>query len=399
MSRPVILHSAASYPAPGSPDTRASSLLLSLVPEFTHHVYVFKRTGWKPGQSVTKFDDDAGTDHRFISYGAPPKGVLLARFLDQLATWIIKDVEARGIVPDLVHAHKITIDALVGQRLADHFNVPLILTIQSNTDEKIVRFKRSLKGRFDRIWQQADAIFAFAPNARDAIISHLGAPKAQVAFLPCPTEADALQSPLPRAKAAKPTIVTAFNIAHFKNKNVKNLFQALAEASKAVPDIQLKIIGGGDDAAAATVQQMADQIAPGRVSLLGAQPLEKMQGLLRDASAFALLSKRESYGMVFAESLLAGTPILYPSNRAIDGYFEDGEFSLSADPNDVDTITKALIRLCNDESGFKSRLAAAQENGSLDFMCRPHIAQQYRSAVTQVLAAAQTAAPIAETGS
>lgn len=399
MTAPVILHAAASYPAPNSPDTRASSLLLALVPSFTHHVYVFKRTGWKPGRTVTTFDDDAGRDHRFISYGAPPKGLLLAKFLDQLADWIIKDVENRNIRPDLVHAHKITIDALVGQRLADHFGVPLILTIQSNTDEKILRFKRSLKTRFTTIWQQADAIFAFAPNARDAIIGHLGAPKAPVLMLPPPTEADQIKPPLPRAEGAAPTIVTAFNIAHYKNKNIKALMDALAIAAQDVPDIALKIIGGGDDTAAAAVQKLADQIAPGRVSLLGAQPLAKMQELLREASAFALLSRRESYGMVFAESLLAGTPILYPSDRAIDGYFEEGKFSLSVDPNDTNSIAKALVRLCNDEAGFKSRLATAQAKGSLDFMCRPHIAQQYETAVAEVLAAASGSALIQETGS
>ena len=396
MTAPVILHAASSYPAPGSPDTRASSLLLELVPEFTHHAYVFKRTGWKPGQTVQHFDDAAGTDHRFISYGAPPKGLLLARFLDSLVAWIIKDVESRGITPDLVHAHKITMDGLVGQRLADHFKVPLILTVQSNTDEKILRFKPSLKKRFTRIWQQADAIFAFAPNARDAIIAQIGAAKVPVTMLPCPTLADAIKPPLPRPEGAKPTLVTAFNIAHYKNKNIKALFEALAQAAQTVPDIRLKIIGGGDDAAARTVRDMADQIAPGRVDLLGAQPLEKMQALLRDASAFALLSHRESYGMVFAESLLTGTPILYPSGRAIDGYFEDGNFSLSADPNDVPGIAKALIRLCNDETGFKSRLATAQKNGALDFMCRPHIAQLYKTTVADVLSAAAT---IKETGS
>ena len=119
-----------------------------------------------------------------------------------------------------------------------------------------------------------------APNASAALTPYLGA--RAVTLLPCPTRADQITAP---QISAAPVIRTAFNMAFYKNKNVETLIRAIAAASAQIPDISLDIIGGGDRSAFLTVAQMIDQIAPGRVRLLGARPQAEMQQLLHSATA------------------------------------------------------------------------------------------------------------------
>ena len=374
----TILHCASAYPDPVAPETQASALLLALTRErFDHRVYSFKRAGWRGEITAIPFADAAGDDHRAMVYGAPPKGLRLERRMRDLADWIVADAEDRGLRPALVHAHKSSLDALVGARVAEHFGVPLVLTVQANTDGLIIGTRRDLRARFREIWHGAALVLPFAPVAEARISDLLGPRRGPVRILPCPTRADAILAPAPRAEGAAPMILTAFHLAHHANKNIRTLLEAVALAAQEVPDIALEIVGGGDAPAFLEISETARKIAPGRVRMLGARPGSELQARMNRATAFALTSRRESYGMVYAEALLAGTPCLHSSGRGIDGLFPDGEMTLGVQPTDRAATAASLVRLCREEAAFKARIGQAQAEGRLEIMRRDAIATAY----------------------
>lgn len=383
---PRILHCISAYPDPVGSETRASSLLLALTrDQFDHRVYSFKRAGWRGGIAAVGFDDAAGTGHRAMAYGAMPRGLRLARAMHDLAAWIIADVEAGGWRPDLVHAHKVSMDGMVGARVAAHFGVPLALSVQANTDERIIAARRDLRAGYRALWQDAGMVFPFAPAAQTAVEALLGPRAGAVQILPCPTQMDSVLAPRPRADGAAPVILTAFNLAHYTNKNIGALLKATALAARDVPNIRLDIVGGGDASAFLKVSQMVSAIAPGQARLLGAQDSTAMQALMNRATAFAMPSLRESYGMVYAEALLAGTPCLHSKGRAIDGLLPEGQMTVACDPGDVPQLAAALVRFCREEPAFKARIAMAQNGGGLEFLRRDHIAATYAAAMMAML--------------
>src|SRR5690606_6795883 len=211
----------------------------------------------------------------------------------------------------------------------------------------------------------------------------LGARTGAVVALPCPTPADSILAPAP---AAEPVICTAFNFRDAANKNAARLIRAIARAGAEIPAIRLEIIGGGDPAAFAALAALADSAAPGRVRFLGSVPNTEIQRRFNAAAALALVSHRESYGMVFAEALLAGAPCLIPRGRAIDGYFAEGSVVLSADPKDEAEIARCLVRLLREEGAFKARLAEAGASGGLELMTRAAIRDRYLAALASICA-------------
>lgn len=373
-----ILHLSADYPDPLGPSkTRAISNLLAMASDHEHRVFSLNRVGWRNETEALIFSDAAGDEHRAVAYGAPPKGLLLKRCLLKLADWIAADCERAGFTPDLIHAHKLSVEGIAGEALAKRWRTPLFISSQGNSDTKIIGMKRGLRADYARIWREAAHVFPFAPWTADALGALLGPREGPVTPLPCPGPADNRLAPA----SASPVIRSAFHLTHAKLKNAGRLISAIAAAAEEIPDIRLEIIGGGDATAFASLSRIARAKAPGRVSFLGAVPNERVQTLFNQSCAFALVGHRESFGMVYAEALLAGTPCLYPRGRAIDGYFREGEFVLAADPTDEGEIAKAIIRLVREQDAFKARLKAAGEAGELDILRRETIAKRYLSAL------------------
>src|SRR3546814_19749821 len=83
---------------------------------------------------------------------------MLHRLGDWLAQWAIE----HG-TPDLIVAHKLTIEGIAAFHAAQHFGIPYALTLQGNTDCRILAARPDLKPELARIWRSASAIFAFAP--------------------------------------------------------------------------------------------------------------------------------------------------------------------------------------------------------------------------------------------
>ena len=80
-----------------------------------------------------------------------------------------------------------------------------------------------------------------------------------------------------------------------------------------------------------------------------------------------MLSKKESFGMVFIEALLAGCPVVYPQDAAIDGYFDDHDFAIAAPAGDQAAINAAMAKLVHDQSRLKKALHIWQQQGGPAF--------------------------------
>jgi len=379
-----ILHLSADYPDPLQPaKTRAVANLLALVPRHDHRVCALNRTGWRTGIRALDFADAQGAQHRAIAYGAPPRGLMLTRHLRRLADWIAEDAARRGLAPALIHAHKLTIEGPVALWLSERLGVPFAVSVQGNTDLKIARARRDLAPLFRRVWHGAAAAFPFAPWAREGLDRLLGPRTGPVALLPCPGPAEARLAPRVTPAGEDPVIRTAFHFRDAANKNAAGLIRAAGIAAREIPGLRLEIIGGGDPGAFAALSALADRAAPGVVRFAGPVPNAEMQARLNPSAAFALLSFRESFGMVFAEALGAGVPCLFPRGRAIGGYFPEGGVVLAAEPGDGAEIARALVRLVREEAAFKARLGALTAAGGLDFLTGAAIGRSYAAALAE----------------
>lgn len=379
--KPLVLHVSGDFPDPIDPAKTAviSSLLGLSEDHFDHRVISINRIS--PGTigiaREIAFSGKLRTtlqpfDHGIaLTYAAPPRGVRHKTKLTQLGEWLAQHIGTMDQQPDLLVGHKLTIEGIIVHRAAQLLGIPFALSIQGNTDTKILATRRDLHGLFGEIFHSAKVVFPFAPWALRQIEAQLGQRKAPTHLLPCPTELDQAVAPI----LAGDGLVSVFHLKNFKNKNLAGMVAALERIAMHRETPELSVIGGGTPAQIAACQGLA-KAAP-TITFPGAMGRDDLSARLNRATAFVMPSYRESFGLVFIEALFAGLPIIYPKDTAVDGYFDNAPFALRVDPRDPAAIAAAMEYCIDQEAQIKVALAEWQGSPAATMFTRKLIAATF----------------------
>ena len=143
-----------------------------------------------------------------------------------------------------------------------------------------------------------------------------------------------------------PTLVLAGRLV--RQKALEVALQAVAQ----VQGVSLVVAGDGPE------RELLEAAAPERVRFLGAQPRDVVFELFRAADAALLSSAWESFGLVVAEALAVGTPVISTAVGGVVEVLEDGVNGLLVPPGDPDALAAAIRRFFGDEE-LRARLRAA----------------------------------------
>lgn len=359
--------------------TRAILNLVEGTPEFRHIVYSLNRRTALCGIAGIPF----GADRVAVAFGALPKGIFWSGRLAALADWIVADLKTKGILPHLVEGHKITVEGVVARQVAKAFGCPFACDIQGNSDVRILRNNLLMRGVYKKVAREAALVFPFAPWAVPPFAKLAGLDPAKCRALPVVPEVEGISPSIPLGNAR---FLSVFNLDQWRLKNLEGLVKALERVAKTIPDVSLDIAGAGSAKAVAEVESLLSRLdKTGRVNLLGLVPNPDLPFLMKKYTGFALATLRETYGLVFAESVMSGLPILYPKGRAIDGYFPPEEIGYACDPESVEDIAAGLVHLISNEKELKESLARLQRDGKLKKLQRPEILKTYRHEISRVL--------------
>jgi glycosyltransferase involved in cell wall biosynthesis len=133
------------------------------------------------------------------------------------------------------------------------------------------------------------------------------------------------------------------------------LFDALADARAAVPDLELVVVGEGYERAQLEAQRHR-MGADGWIHLPGRVPLDELIDLYRRAWLVASASLAEGWGMSLTEAAACGTPAVATRIAGHEDAVQHERTGLLAD-NEAEFATE-LTRVCAD-TALRERLAAA----------------------------------------
>ncbi len=382
--RKIIVHISADFPdALNGNKTRAVVNLVEGTPEYRHVVYSINRVNHWSGISAVEFGDDRIA----IAYGALPKGILWEKRLPELAKWIAADLQKRGIVPDLIEAHKFTVEGVIGHELARMYACPLICDIQGGTDVRILKRKKGLRDRYRQIAREAALFFPYAPWAVEPFEKTVGMSKHKCRNLPVVPGFDSYSS---SAVVSEDRLVSVFHLDVWERKNFPGMMAAMKTLRAKRPGATLDVYGRGSPEVMLKLARLIRQNkAEDFIRLCGPVANGKLRDVLRTYAAFVLPSKEETYGLVFAEALFCGLPLLFNKNQAITGYFDSSLIGYACDPfNDAD-IAAGMENLLAHQEKYKANIAAMQAEGRLDLFKRANILETYKAGLKEALAGAK----------
>ena len=168
MARLFLIHVSADFPDSVSQQkTPVIKRLVEVVShEFDQQVYSLNRAtpplaSWSWPKPEVQFRDERD-GLCSVLYAAPPRGIHHRRQLRALGEALAERI-GTGTRPDMIIGHKLTVEGIAVARAAQVLGVPYALSIQGNTDAKILSARPDLRAEFARIFHDAAVVFPFAP--------------------------------------------------------------------------------------------------------------------------------------------------------------------------------------------------------------------------------------------
>jgi glycosyltransferase involved in cell wall biosynthesis len=156
--------------------------------------------------------------------------------------------------------------------------------------------------------------------------------------------------------------------AHNEKKGLDVLLHAFARIAPKRPELRLQLAGDGP--LRGPLEDLARKLSlEGRVEFLGWRGRAEVAQLLRRCRAFVLPSRSEPFGMVVAEALVSGCPVVASAVGGIAEIVEDGKSGLLVPPEDPDALARALERVLDDDAFASSIAATGQARALARFGC------------------------------
>lgn len=255
----------------------------------------------------------------------------------------LASAEARFGPMSLLHAHVGFPGGWIAARLAAERGLPYVLT--EHMGPFPFHALRKASGRpqpaLYEAFRQAAAVVAVSPALAEDI---------RAAGLPCsdviPNVVDETRFALsaPVAPVADAPFVFFTLGALVPHKGVDLLLQALAlvRANARSPATRVHLHVGGDGPERAALQAQSAALGlEGCVRWLGALAPEAVPAQMSRCDAFVLASRHETFGVVLAEALMAGKPLLATRSGGPTSVVHSGN-GLLVEPGDVPALAAAM---------------------------------------------------------
>jgi glycosyltransferase involved in cell wall biosynthesis len=379
--QPRILHITADYPdCVNSSTTSAVHNLVHNMPGTRPLIYSLNRCA-KPGARA--FLRESGCT--VVTYFGLPQGIGMRASLQRLSRDIGDDLTRREGF-DLIHAHKLTIEGIIGYALSRRFNKPLITTVRGETDMRILAFKPSYRRLYRRIVDHSSALLFLAPWTQARLSNSFGRGIAAKATLLPNITTTPISSPAPPRLSHRFITTARFDDKNIGNKRIQNTVMAFDTAAATLGDISLDIVASGRSRERDKLVQLIGTLkSANRIAVLNKMDHAAYCQILPSYVAFIRPSYPETFGMAFMEALFAGVPVLFSRHTAIDGYLTDAPFALAVDARSTQAIAEGIVRLYREQSDLKLKLAAFLRDDRLARFRKENILETYSDVVQTTL--------------
>lgn len=144
-------------------------------------------------------------------------------------------------------------------------------------------------------------------------------------------------------------------------KGLDTLLQSFRILHRRHPALELRIAGRGKDAA--RVEAMARELGvEGAVRMLGAVSEEERRALFAGAAVQLMPSRFEGFGMVAAEAMAAGVPLVAAAAGSLPEVVDAPRGGVLVPPGDPEALAGAVERLLADPAARASLSASARES-------------------------------------
>lgn len=264
---------------------------------------------------------------------------------------------------DCIHAYTVFTDGNVARKLSKKFKIPYVVAVR-NTDINIFfRYMPHLRKTGINIMKNAKAVFFLSEASKRNVMEKYVPKKIKKQIVNKSyvipngiddfwhnnmyVERKKLNNKIKSINTKHLELIYVGNID--KNKNITTTCAAKEELEKDGWTVNFIVVGKIKNKN--VYKEIKDKI-----EYKGILKKEELIQLYRNADIFIMPSHRETFGLVYAEAISQGIPVIYTKGQGFDEQFKEGEVGYGIDSRRVSSVKNAIIEVINHYEKIASNL-------------------------------------------
>jgi glycosyltransferase involved in cell wall biosynthesis len=226
-----------------------------------------------------------------------------------------------------------------------------IIADELRNERGVVRVLLGIQARWEkRNARRADRVIVSSRYSAAVATALYGVPSTRIAVVPEPIDLAEWRrrfaAVAPAREAARPTVLSVARL--YPRKRVGDLLEAAALLRGRIAGVQVRIVGDGPEAG--HLRALHERLGLGdTVVFLGHVDRDTLALEYSRARCFCLPTVQEGFGIVFAEAMAAGLPVVACRAAAVPEVVRDGETGLLVPPRTPAALAAALEQVLDDD--------------------------------------------------
>ena len=246
--------------------------------------------------------------------------------------------------PDIVHAHTVYPDGVAAAALARRFGCPLVLTEHASFVGRLIA-DPAVRAAYAETARIAGRLIAVSRTLAAELVAALPELETRLEVVPNAVPLDAFRAAPRTERRADELVFVGYRK---PSKGIDSLLEAVARVRRDRPTVTLRLIGSSPTEAieAGWRRRIAELDLADAVRLEPVADRAEVAAALAGASLFVHPSPRETFGVVAAEALAAGLPVVATDSGGVTEILgpEPDRVGAVVPPDDPIALAAAILR-------------------------------------------------------
>lgn len=246
----------------------------------------------------------------------------------------------------IIHAHGLVLNGLLAYFISQKLNIPFVVTEHTGPFSQIAQHPILSKiAKF--VGKKADKVLVVSEHQKQEVLK-LNIPKNKIIVTYNPVN-DIVFKPKPQ-KIRFNKIAFISRLDEFKGglRTLKAFHQLLSKQ----PGYKLDVVGDGEEKVAMENYILTHQLQE-KVTLKGTLTKAEIAKTLKTVDFLVFPSRHETFGLVVAEALCCGVPVVC-TNQTAPKEFVNETNGILVNPDDVNAIYEGMLQMINNYNQYNS---------------------------------------------
>lgn len=280
----------------------------------------------------------------------------------------------------IIHAYTLFSDGNVALNIKRKYHIPYIVTVRNTDLNVFFKYMPHLRPLGLEILKEAEKVVFLSPVYRDKVYSKYVPYELRKVF---EQKTEIIPNGIDdfwldnvnmnkRCLGTKNDIRVVFVGRMDKNKNIVTTQKALSKLRQNGNKTSFIVVGPVED------KKVFKKVTSDKFTeYIPKKNKNELLDIYRRNDIFVMLSHTESFGLVYAEAMSQGLPVIYTKGQGFDGQFEDGQVGYAVNSNDIVGLCEAICLVYDNYSQMTANAIKGVNKFYWKTICERYVEMYY----------------------